>query len=96
MTLFENAQVVGTFLGFSEGGLEFHADLILPYRNDFQSLPMHGQFVLVALENDDEAILGRITTIAAQGRLVSAAGEDYAIRQQRENRPVPRTFVTSS
>ena len=89
MTLFENAQVVGSFLGFSEGGLEFHADLILPYRNDFQSLPMHGQFVLVALENDDEAVLGRITTIAAQGRLVSAAGEDYAIRQQRENRPVP-------
>ena len=89
MTLFENAQVVGTFLGFSEGGLEFHADLILPYRNDFQSLPMHGQFVLVALENDGEAVLGRITTIAAQGRLVSAAGEDYAIRQQRENRPVP-------
>lgn len=89
MTLFDNAQIVGTFLGFSEGGLEFHADLILPYRNDFQSVPMHGQFVLVALENDDEAVLGRITTIAAQGRLVSGAGEDYAIRQQRENRPVP-------
>lgn len=89
MTLFENAQIVGTFLGFAEGGLEFHADLILPYRNDFQSLPMHGQFVLVALENDDEAVLGRITTISAQGRLVSGAGEDYAIRQQRENRPVP-------
>jgi hypothetical protein len=50
---------------------------------------MHGQFVLVALENDDEAVLGRITTIAAQGRLVSGAGEDYALRQQRENRSVP-------
>jgi uncharacterized protein len=89
MTLFERAQVVGTFLGFSEGGLEFHADLILPYQNYFQSSPMHGQFVLVALENDGEAILGRITTIAAQGRLISPAGEDYALRQQRENRPIP-------
>lgn len=89
MTLFDGAQVVGTFLGFSEGGLEFHADLILPYRNEFQAVPMHGQFVLVALENDDEAVLGRITTISAQGRLVSGAGEDYAIRQQRENRPMP-------
>jgi len=89
MTLFEKNQVVGTFLGFSEGGLEFHADLILPYRNYFQSSPMHGQFVLVALENDAEAILGRVTTIAAQGRLVSPAGEDYALRQQREDRPVP-------
>ena len=89
MTLFEKDRVVGTFLGFSEGGLEFHADLILPYKNFFQSSPMHGQFVIVGLENDDEAILGRITTIAAQGRLVSAAGEDYALRQQREDRPVP-------
>jgi hypothetical protein len=89
VTLFEKAQVVGTFLGFSEGGLEFHADLILPYQNYFQSSPMHGQFVLVALENDAEAILGRITTIAAQGRLISPAGEDYALRQQRENRPIP-------
>jgi hypothetical protein len=89
VTLFGNAHVVGTFLGFSEGGLEFHADLILPYQNYFQSSPMHGQFVLVALENDAEAILGRITTISAQGRLISPAGEDYALRQQRENRPIP-------
>ena len=89
MTLFEKTQVVGSFLGFSAGGLEFHADLILPYRNYFQSSPMHGQFVLVALENDAEAIVGRITTISAQGRLVSSAGEDYALRQQREDRPVP-------
>jgi hypothetical protein len=89
VTLFDKAQVVGTFLGFSEGGLEFHADLILPYQNYFQSSPMHGQFVLVALENEAEAILGRITTISAQGRLISSAGEDYALRQQRENRPIP-------
>jgi hypothetical protein len=89
VTLFEKAHVVGTFLGFSEGGLEFHADLILPYQNYFQSSPMHGQFVLVALENDAEAILGRITTISAQGRLISPSGEDYALRQQRENRPIP-------
>src|SRR5260370_5950756 len=89
MMFFEKAEFVGTFLVSSGGGLEFHADLILPYRNYCQSSPMHGQFVLVALENDAEAILGRITTIAAQGRLVSSAGEDYALRQQREDRPVP-------
>ena len=89
MTLFDPDRVVGTFLGFSSGGLEFHADLILPYRSYFQSSPMHGQFVLVALEDDEQAVLGRITAISAQGRLVSAAGEDYALRQQRENRTVP-------
>src|ERR1035441_632303 len=63
--------------------------VILPYRNYFQSSPMHGQFVLVALENDAEAILGRITTIASQGRLISPAGEDYALRQQRDDRSIP-------
>jgi uncharacterized protein len=89
VTLFDPDHVVGTFLGFSSGGLEFHADLILPYRSYFQSRPMHGQFVLVGLESDGEAILGRITATAAQGRLVSSAGEDYALRQQRENRAVP-------
>lgn len=89
MTLFDNAQTVGTFLGFSSGGLEFHADLVLPYHNDFQKSAMHGQFVLVALENDNEAVLGRITTISSQGRLVSPSGEDYAIRAVRDERPIP-------
>ena len=27
--------------------------------------------------------------ISAQGRLISPVGEDYALRQQRENRPIP-------
>lgn len=89
MSLFARDDVVGTFLGFSEGGLEFHADLVLPYQNRFQSSAMHGQFVLVALENDREAVLGRITTIAAQGRLVTPSGEDYAIRAVREEREIP-------
>jgi len=47
MKLFPRDKTVGIFRGFSEGGLEFHADLILPYRNDFQSTPMHGQFIIV-------------------------------------------------
>jgi hypothetical protein len=89
MTLFHRDNVVGAFRGFSEGGMEFHADLVLPYRSEFQSTAMHGQFVLVALENDNEAVLGRITTIAAQGRLTSPSGEDYAVRAVREERPIP-------
>ncbi len=92
MTLFDDAKVAGTFLGFSEGGLEFHAELVLPYDNQYQSQAMHGQFVLVALENDNEAVLGRITTISSQGRLVSAAGEDYAIRAVREDRAIPESL----
>ncbi|MFC4562824.1 ATP-binding protein [Nocardiopsis mangrovi] len=92
MSLFHNATVVGTFLGFSEGGMEFHADLVLPYRGEFQSSPMHGQFVLVGLEHDGEAVLGRVTALSAHGRLVSPTGEDYAIRQQREDRPIPENL----
>jgi len=69
--------------------MEFHADLVLPYRDELQSIPMHGQFVLVQLEHEDEAVLGRITSVAAEGRLVSPIGEDYAIRAMRDDRPIP-------
>src|SRR3989304_3460646 len=89
MTLFTKEATGGIFRGFGEGGLEFHADLILPYRNEFQSAPMHGQFLVVQLEDEDEAVLGRITSIPSEGRLASSAGEDYGIRAVAEDRPIP-------
>jgi hypothetical protein len=89
MTLFERSHVVGVFRGFSEGGLEFHADIVMPYRDEFQAIPMHGQFVLVQLEHEHEAVFGRITSIASQGRLTSPIGEDYAVRAVRDQRPIP-------
>jgi uncharacterized protein len=89
MNLFDQDHIVGIFRGFSESGMEFHADLVMPYRDDFQSSPMHGQFVVVQLEHDREAVFGRITTIAAQGRLVSPIGEDYAVRAVRDQRDIP-------
>lgn len=89
MKLFPKEQIVGIFRGFKEGGFEFHADLVLPYRSDFQSSPMHGQFLLVQLEHEDEAVLGRITSISAQGRLASGPGEDYGMRAVAEDRPIP-------
>src|SRR6266436_866416 len=87
--LFPKDQIAGVFKGFREGGLEFHADLILPYRNDFQNIPMHGQFLLVQLEAPDEAVLGRITSLSSEGRLSTGAGEEFNIRAMRENRAVP-------
>ena len=89
MKLFGAGDVVGVFRGFSASGLEFHADLVLPYRDSLQSIPIHGQFVLVQLEHEDEAVLGRITSVAAEGRLVSPIGEDYSIRAVRDDRPIP-------
>jgi hypothetical protein len=90
--LFPRDQVAGVFRGFREGGLEFHADLSLPYRNEFQNIPMHGQFLLVQLETPDEAVLGRITSLSSEGRLSSGSGEEFSLRAMRENRPVPESL----
>ena len=79
----------GIFRGFSKGGLEFHADLVLPYRNDFQSIPMHGQFLLVQLETKDEAVLGRISSLSSAGKLSSGTGEEYNLRAVKEGRQIP-------
>src|SRR2546421_2042353 len=87
--LFSRHDVVGIFRGFREGGLEFHADLVLPYRADFQRLPMHGQFLLVQLETPDEAVLGRIASFSSEGKLSSTSGEDFNIRAVQEQRIVP-------
>ena len=87
--LFPDDQIVGVFIGFREGGMEFHADLVLPYRSEFQSVPMHGQFVLVQLETPEEAVLGRITAFEPAGKLAQGAGEEFTLRALRERRPVP-------
>jgi DNA helicase HerA-like ATPase len=87
--LFPKDQIAGIFRGFQQGGLEFHADLVLPYRNDFQSIPMHGQFLLVQLETPEEAVLGRITSFSSDGKLAFGSGEEFNIRAVRESRPVP-------
>ncbi len=87
--LFPKEKVVGIFRGFSQGGLEFHADIVLPYRNEFQSTPMHGQFLLVQLAHEEEAVMGRITSMHSDGRLASGEGEDYSVRAVQESRSVP-------
>ena len=89
INLFPKDNVAGVFRGFREGGLEFHADLVLPYQNEFQKLPMHGQFLLVQLETPDEAILGRITSFSSEGKLSSFSGEEFSIRAVKEDRPIP-------
>ena len=89
MKLFPREKIVGIFRGFSKGGMEFHADIVIPYKYEYQSIPMHGQFLLVQLENENEGVLGRITSIEAQGRLSSGYGEDYGIRTISEDRAIP-------
>jgi hypothetical protein len=87
--LFTRDNIVGVFRGFKEGGLEFQADLVLPYQNKFQSIPMHGQFLLVQLETPTEAVVGRIASFSSEGKLSFGSGEEFNIRALRENREVP-------
>src|ERR1700687_543624 len=90
--LFPRNQTVGIFRGFREGGLEFQADLILPYRNEFQNIPMHGQFLLVQLETPNEAVLGRITSFSSEGIVERGAGGELNMRAVREQRPNPEAL----
>src|SRR3954451_23442692 len=94
LELFPNEEIVGVFRGFREGGMKFHADLVLPYRSDFQSKPMHGQFLLVQLETPDEAVLGRIASFSSEGKLAAGSGEGFTIRAVREGRVVPEDLRT--
>lgn len=87
--LFPRDKIVGIFRGFSEGGLEFHADLVLPYNRELHNIPVHGQFLLVQLESPEEAVLGRITSVSSEGKLTSSVGEDYNLRAVKENRDIP-------
>ena len=91
--LFPAEQVVGIFRSFQQGGLEFHADLVLPYRSDLQRTPIHGQFLLVQLETPDEAVLGRITSFSSEGKLSFGSGEEFTIRAVRENRSIPEDLL---
>lgn len=89
LELFPKNKIIGVFRGFQQGGLEFHADLVLPYQNEFQNIPMHGQFLLVQLESPDEAVLGRITSFSSSGKLSSGSGEEFNIRAVKEDRTIP-------
>ena len=50
---------------------------------------MHGLLLLVQLENRDEAVLGRICSLSADGMLSSPSGEQYSIRAMSEAREIP-------
>ena len=87
--LVDPQRVVGIFRGFTEKGLEFHADLTLPYQSDMNRRPLHGQFLLIELDGPDEAVLGRITSLRSEGLLISDRGEEYLYRHAREGEAPP-------
>ncbi|MBS0606789.1 MAG: DUF87 domain-containing protein [Verrucomicrobia bacterium] len=86
--IFDQNEAAGFFLGLSEGGLTFGAELTLNYDPSFQSEPMIGRYIIIELERPDEAVLGRITAISSHGKLASAAGEDLGARAVDQRRPL--------
>jgi hypothetical protein len=87
--LFANSELVGTFKGFNDQGLEFAAEIIAPYDAGMLDQPQLGQFLLIELGSPDEAALGRITRFVPSGLLATAEGEDYVNTMQRRKQAVP-------
>ncbi len=87
--LFANSQIMGTFKGFHESGLEFAAEIVAPYDASMLDRPQLGQFLLVELGSQEEAALGRITRFVPSGLLATPEGEDYVNTMQRRQQEVP-------
>lgn len=81
---FSNEQVIGKFHGFQRCGMEFHANVVFFDREEFQSMPLYGQFLLIQLDIPSEALLGRIVSLQPVGTLASRAFEDYQLPSSRK------------
>lgn len=77
---------IGVFKGFIESGLEFKADIVVPYHTEFS--PLLGSFLVVEVSKE-RYLLGRITKFSPVGLMSSAQAEDYLARMTRAGRPVP-------
>jgi uncharacterized protein len=87
--LFAESELIGTFKGFNDRGLEFAAEIIAPYDAGMLERPQLGQFLLIELASAEEAALGRITRFVPSGLLATAEGEDYVNTMQRRQQAVP-------
>ena len=85
MSLFKDHEVVGTFYGFSGGGLTPMTDMLFKHNPQYPNTPVVGMPVLVRLDNDAEALLVRITNLAPGGSLASSVGNEYVMRNIRQN-----------
>jgi uncharacterized protein len=87
--LFGKSELMGTFKGFVDQGLEFAAEIVAPYDSSMLDRPQLGQLLLIELGSKEEAALGRITRFVPTGLLASAEGEDYVNTMQARSQDVP-------
>src|SRR2546425_9837437 len=78
--------VIGVFKGFIEAGLEFKADLVVPYSSEFT--PLLGSFLVVEVSKQ-RYLLGRITRFHPVGLMAGTEAEDYLARMTKAGRSVP-------
>src|SRR2546422_10664341 len=78
--------VIGVFKGFIESGLEFKADLVVPYQSEFT--PLLGSFLVVEVSRQ-RYLLGRITRFHPVGLMAGADAEDYLARVIKAGGSVP-------
>src|SRR6266508_6295276 len=78
--------VIGVFKGFIESGLEFKADIVVPYHTEFS--PLLGSFLVVEVSKE-RYLLGRITQFHPVGLMSGGEAEDYLARMMRAGRAVP-------
>ena len=77
---------IGIFKGFTESRREFTAEVISPYKAEYN--PLLGSFVLVS-SSERSALLGRITDFRPVGAMVGDGAEDYLSYLYRMQHPVP-------
>ena len=78
--------VIGVFKGFVESGLEFKADIVVPYQTEFT--PLLGSFLLVEVSKE-RYLLGRITRFSPVGLMSGGEAEEYLANMMRAGRSVP-------
>lgn len=88
--LFNSNQMVGVFKGFTEGRMEFAAEIIVPFNPEPDMVPRMGQLILVELGNPDEAILGRITRFRPAGTMASPEADEYLSAMAKQQRDIPQ------
>src|SRR5947208_16817830 len=77
--------VIGVFKGFIESGLEFKADLVVPYQSEFT--PLLGSFLVVEVSKQ-RYLLVRITRFHRLGLMAGAQLADYLARMSKAGRSV--------
>src|SRR5438876_10204988 len=81
--------VIGVFKGFIESGLEFKADLGVPYISEYT--PLLGSFLVVEVSKQ-RYLLGRITRCHPVALVAVADAEDYLARMTKAGRSVPEAL----